>query len=82
MQLKLLQTYSFRNAITKLCYFAHQSINLILAVIPFKVILFRALPGTGAFPGIFFKVGWHKNKAGVARGKSEYLIRYKISVEN
>lgn len=83
VQQKLLQTYSFWDAITKLCYFAHQSINLILAVIPFKVILFRALLGTGAFPGFFFfKVGWHKNKAGVARGKSEYLIRYKISVEN
>lgn len=54
MQQKLLQTYSFRDAITKLCYFAHQSINLILAVIPFKVILFRALLGTGAFPGFFF----------------------------
>lgn len=53
VQQKLLQTYSFRDAITKLCYFAHQSINLILAVIPFKVILFRALLGTGAFPGFF-----------------------------
>lgn len=83
IHVQLLQTYSFWDAITKLCYFAHQSINLILAVIPFKVILFRALLGTGAFPGFFFfKVGWHKNKAGVARGKSEYLIRYKISVEN
>lgn len=58
MQQKLLQTYSFRDAITKLCYFAHQSINLILAVIPFKVILFRALLGTGAFPGFFFFLKW------------------------
>lgn len=65
MQQKLLQTYSFRGAITKLCYFAHQSIHLILAVIPVKVILFRALPGTGAFPGFFFlKWGGTRTKQG------------------